>query len=33
LSRFISLTDLSAIQWINFNHHVISFETIPNQKR
>jgi len=33
LSRFIRLTNLNAIQWINFSHHVISFKTILNQKR
>jgi GxxExxY protein len=33
LHRFIHLTNLNAIQWINFNHHIISFETIPKQKR
>jgi hypothetical protein len=33
LSRFIRLTHLNAIQWINFNHQVISFKTILNQKR
>jgi GxxExxY protein len=33
LSRFASLTDLNAIQWINFNHHVISFETLTNEKK
>ena len=33
LHRFICLTNLNAIQWINCNHHVISFETILNQRR
>ena len=33
LSKFIRLTNLNAMQWINFNHHLISFETIPNQKK
>ncbi len=33
LSRIIHLTSLKAIQWINFSHRVISFETISNQKR
>ncbi len=32
LNRFIRLTKLNVIQWINFNHHVISFKTIPNQR-
>ncbi|MFQ6112952.1 MAG: GxxExxY protein [bacterium] len=33
LRRFICHTNLNAIQWINCNHHVISFETILNQMR
>ncbi|MDZ7302216.1 MAG: GxxExxY protein [candidate division KSB1 bacterium] len=33
LNRFIRLTKLNAIHWINFNHHVISFKTMLNQKR
>jgi GxxExxY protein len=33
LNRFIRLTRLDAIQWINFNHRKISFKTIPNQKK
>lgn len=31
LNRFIRFTKLKAIQWINFNHHNISFETIINE--
>jgi GxxExxY protein len=33
LNRFINLTKLSAIQWINFNHREICFKTISNPKR
>jgi GxxExxY protein len=33
LNRFINLTKLDAIQWINFNHRKISFKTIPNQNK
>ncbi|MFQ5637191.1 MAG: hypothetical protein ACE5IR_04275 [bacterium] len=33
LSRFIHLTDLNALQWINFNHNIITFKTISNQKK
>lgn len=33
LNRFIRLTKLNAIHWINFNHHEISFKTILNQKK
>ncbi|MDZ7262424.1 MAG: hypothetical protein ONB05_10010 [candidate division KSB1 bacterium] len=29
LRRFIHLPNLDAIQWINFNHNVIAFKTIP----
>jgi GxxExxY protein len=31
LNRFIRLTKFNVIQWINFNHRVVSFNTIPNQ--
>lgn len=30
LNRFIHITNLDAIQWINFNHNVITFKTIKN---
>lgn len=33
LHRFIHVTNLDAIQWINFNHKVIDFKTIQNQKK
>jgi GxxExxY protein len=33
LKKFINLTKLNAIQWINFNHHEICFKTIPNPSR
>jgi hypothetical protein len=33
LSKYIHLTKFNAMQWINFNHHVISFKTIPNQNK
>jgi GxxExxY protein len=33
LNRFINLTRLDAIQWVNFNHRKISFKTIPNYKK
>jgi GxxExxY protein len=28
LRKFLALTQLQAIQWINFNHHIIEFTTI-----
>jgi len=31
LHRFTRFTKLKAIQWINFNHQLISFETIENE--
>ena len=31
LKKFIRLTKLNAIQWINFNHHVICFKTISKK--
>lgn len=33
LNRFIRLTNLNALQWINFSHHIISFKTILNSKK
>lgn len=33
LKRFIRLTNLNALQWVNFHHHKISFITIPNLKK
>ena len=33
LHRFIQLTNLDAIQWINLNHKIIVFKTIKNQKK
>lgn len=33
LNRFMRLTNLNALQWINFNHHVVSFKTILNHKK
>ena len=33
LKRFIRLTKFNAMQWINFNHRVISFKTIPNRNK
>jgi GxxExxY protein len=33
MNRFIRLTKLNAIHWVNFNHHEISFKTILNQKK
>lgn len=33
LRKFVYLTNLNAIQWINFNHNVMTFKTISNQKK
>jgi len=32
LRRFIRLTNLGALQWVNFNHHLVSFKTILNPR-
>lgn len=32
LRKFLSLTSLECIQWINFNHHQIEFRTIPRDR-
>lgn len=33
LKRFIRLTNLHALQWVNFNHNNISFKTILNSRK
>jgi len=33
LNKFIQVTTLNAMQWINFNHYRISFKTILNKRK
>ena len=33
LRKFLALTSLECIQWINFNHHQIEFRTISRARR